>query len=240
MPASNTALILGATGQTGRYLLRELLASPDYSRVCEAGRRVTAEADLPTGASSKLEQKVINYERLDEAGLKEGKWDVVFVAMGTTLRTAGSPESFEKIDREYVVNAAKAAKSDADQRLVYVSVVMADPKASSLYLRSKGLTEQALAEVGYKDTIIFRPSMLANVTRPEGRFVESIALGVTGALSWFSPRFQIAVDKLAKSLCTAGAQGTHGLPADARATQASWGGRNFTTIDNKGAVFLAH
>ena len=78
--AAKSALIFGATGQTGRHLLRELVASPTFTRVCEAGRRVTPAEDLPAQASGKLEQKVIDFERLDEAGLKEGQWDVVFIA----------------------------------------------------------------------------------------------------------------------------------------------------------------
>jgi hypothetical protein len=27
-----------------------------------------------------VEQKVIDFERLEEAGLKEGQWDVIFIA----------------------------------------------------------------------------------------------------------------------------------------------------------------
>jgi len=53
---------------------------------------------------------------------------------------------------------------------------MANPKSMNFYPRSKGLTEQALAELGYKDTIIFRPGMLANVQRPEKRLAESVVL----------------------------------------------------------------
>ncbi|KAI9440865.1 hypothetical protein H4582DRAFT_1501353 [Lactarius indigo] len=239
MSAPKSALILGATGQTGRHLLRELIASPTFSRVCEAGRRVTPAEELPAQASGKLEQKVIDFERLDEAGLKDGNWDVVFITLGTTLKLAGSQENFTKIDKEYVVNAAKAAKVDKEQRLVYISVGAANPGSTSFYLRSKGLTEKALAELGYNDTIVFRPVVLANVERPEGRLVESIAVGVTGVLSWISPRFQIGVDKLAKSARVAGELGTSGLPSSVRTTQMNWGGRNFTSIDNKGAVFLS-
>ena len=77
--ATKSALILGATGQTGRHLLRELIGSPTFTRVCEAGRRVTPAADLPAEGREKLEQKVVDFERIDEAGLKEGQWDVVFV-----------------------------------------------------------------------------------------------------------------------------------------------------------------
>jgi oxidoreductase len=78
---TKTALILGSTGQTGRHLLRELIACPTFSRVCEAGRRVTPAEDLASlQGREKLEQKVVDFERLDEAGLEGGQWDVVFIA----------------------------------------------------------------------------------------------------------------------------------------------------------------
>jgi hypothetical protein len=57
----------------------------------------------------------------------------------------------------------------------------ANPKAPFLYPRSKGLTEQALAELGYKDTVIFRPAMLSNTQRPDARFAESALLCVRPA-----------------------------------------------------------
>jgi oxidoreductase len=95
----STALILGATGATGRHLLRELLSNDQWSKVGEYGRRVTPENDLPENRG-KLEQKTINFENLDAAGLKDGRWDVVFVTLGTTRAKAGSAEMFEKIDRE--------------------------------------------------------------------------------------------------------------------------------------------
>src|SRR5260221_9547560 len=40
-------LILGVTGQTGRYLLCELIESLTIMSVCEAGRCVTPVVDLP-------------------------------------------------------------------------------------------------------------------------------------------------------------------------------------------------
>jgi|SRR6267142_2899083 len=53
---------------------------------------------------------------------------------------------------------------------------MANPKSSILYSRTKGLTEQALAELGYKDTIIFRPGALSNTQRSDSRVAESAFL----------------------------------------------------------------
>ena len=44
----------------------------------EYGRRVTAPEAI-TGGKDKLEQKTIDFEKLGESGLKDGKWDVVFI-----------------------------------------------------------------------------------------------------------------------------------------------------------------
>jgi len=94
----------------------------------------------------------------------------------------------------YVVNVAKAAKVDNDQRLIYISVRRspfepvgfsspiiirilqapgANPKSLFFYPRSKGLTEQALVEIGYKDAIMFRPAVLSNTNRPDAQFAET-------------------------------------------------------------------
>ncbi len=86
--------------------------SKDYTRVGEYGRRVTQ--DIAEG-KEKLEQKVINFEKLEEAGLKDGKWDVVFItyvkdslnwmsfaecwpfhSLATTRSLAGSAAAFEE------------------------------------------------------------------------------------------------------------------------------------------------
>jgi hypothetical protein len=57
-------------------------------------------------------------------------------------------------------------------------VAGANPQSYPFYPRSKGLTEQELAELGYKDTIFFRPVILSNVQRPERRLAESAAMYV--------------------------------------------------------------
>ena len=41
---------------------------------------MTPAEELPARVSGKIEQKVIDFERLEEAGLNEGQWDVVFIA----------------------------------------------------------------------------------------------------------------------------------------------------------------
>lgn len=238
--SGQSALLIGATGATGKHVLRELLTSPHFTRVGEMGRRITAKEQLPRGSQGKLEQKVINFEKLEDAELQKGKWDVVFITMGTSIKAAGSPQNFERFDREFVVNAAKAARTDdANQRLIYLSANYSNPDASALYLRSKGLTEQALAALGYGDMIVFRPVFLRNAERAGFRPVEAILSPITAVLSWLSSSFTVDVRALARSIRIAGELGTPGLPSVASPTKRALGGNAFTTISNKGSVLLA-
>ena len=78
--AGLSALVLGATGATGKHLLREILSSERFSRVVEYGRSVTPLSKLPDSVKSKLEQRTVDFENLDVPMFKQGNWDVVFIA----------------------------------------------------------------------------------------------------------------------------------------------------------------
>ncbi|KAH8110714.1 hypothetical protein DFH11DRAFT_1708326 [Phellopilus nigrolimitatus] len=238
-----SALLIGATGAVGKHVLRELLASSEFVRVGEAGRRVTPLEQLGADVGAKLEQRTINFEKLEEAGLKEGRWDVVFITLGTTRAAAGSAAAFEKIDREYVVNSARAAKTDDPdhkQSLVYCSSTSANANSHLLYVKSKGLTENALAGLGYSDTIIFRPGYLANAERPSTRFGEALAGPLVKLASYVSSSLQIDVSTLAKSFTRAGHLGSARLPPVAEASESRTpDGAPFTLIGNRGAEQLA-
>ncbi|KAF6753457.1 hypothetical protein DFP72DRAFT_966756 [Ephemerocybe angulata] len=237
---SATALILGATGQTGGQLLQSLLSSSFYSRVGEYGRRTTALEKIPANLQEKLEQHTIDFEKLDTSGLNAKPWDVVFITLGTTRKNAGSAEKFVKIDREYVINAAKEAKVSDNQRLVYLSSAGANSSAPFLYPQSKGLTEEGLARLGYKDTIVFRPGFLAGTDRGETRVAESIFGTITGFLSHFSNSLEINIGTLGKALAVAGKLGSDNLPPAAGATKVTLkDGTSYTVIGNAGAIELA-
>ncbi|KDQ61911.1 hypothetical protein JAAARDRAFT_525851 [Jaapia argillacea MUCL 33604] len=236
-----SAIIFGATGATGKHVLKEVLASSHFTRVGEYGRRVTDSAQL-SGGKEKLEQKVIDFEKLGDAGIKEGKWDVVFITLGTTRAAAGSAAAFEKIDREFVINAAKAAKSDDPehkQRIIYLSSGGANASSSFLYMRSKGLTEQGLAALGFDDTIVFRPGYLKDAERPTSRPIEGVLNAVTGVFGKLFTGLAIPVSTLATSIRRAGELGSSGLPPAANATTAGLEGSRFTLIGNDGALGLA-
>jgi len=244
-PSGLSALIIGATGATGRHVLTGLLASNQFNRVVEVGRRVTPPETL-TGIAGKdkLVQKVVDFEntKVEEWKLKDENADVVFITLGTNRAAAGNQERWVKIDREIPISVANDARVEGkDQKIVYLSAGSANASSMFPYLQSKGLTEQGLAKPGYKDAIMFRPGFLKDAQREETRMVEVIFGKLSGALSLFSSGLEIPVTTLAKSMVFAGAVGTAGLPPAAEATTqpAEKDIPAYTIIGNKGAAEMA-
>jgi len=234
---SSTALLIGATGLIGKLLLPDLLTSSHFTRVGEFGRRVTTPA--PSGADSKLVQRAIDFEKLSEAGLKDESWDVVYITLGTTKAIAGSKEAFTKIDKDYVVNAAREARVPGrKQRLVYLSSAGASATSSIFYPKSKGLTEAALAELGYDEFIALRPGMFLNGDRTGTNRANEFFPKVLGYVSFLFPSADVHDITLAIKL--AGEKGTEGLPSVAAATSFSADPKYpYTIISNAGINALA-
>ncbi|THG97062.1 hypothetical protein EW026_g4872 [Hermanssonia centrifuga] len=238
--SGQSALVLGATGATGKHLLKELISSNHFTKIGEYGRRVTPQSQIP--ATNKLEQKVVDFETINRTAFQNDRWDVIFITLGTTRGNAGSAAAFEKIDREYVLNAARAAKSDDpshEQRVVYLSSGGANPSSHFLYFKSKGLTEEGLASLGY-ELIAFRPGFLAQAdrqgtSRPIAETILNPLMSMLGSV-WSGALIPVA--QLAKSMRTAGELGSSGIPANLK-THISKNGAVYTVIDNNPAVKLA-
>jgi len=165
--------------------------------------------------------------------------------LGTTRAAAGSAEAFVKIDREYVLKAAAAARTGDHQRVIYISSAGANPAAHFLYPQSKGLTEQGLARLGYKDTIVLRPAFLAQAERPENRPIESIFSYVTGIIAKISDNVEIPVTGVAAAAVKLGLLGSENISKDASPAVVDVPSRDglpsgrFTLVNNPGLLQLA-
>jgi uncharacterized protein YbjT (DUF2867 family) len=145
------ALLAGASGLVGRELLQLLLASPEYGLVHSLLRRAGAG-----GASAKLRELVVSFDDLPALPA----CDDVFVALGTTIKVAGSEAAFRRVDYDYVVAVAAAGRQAGARRLGIVSALGADAQSRVFYNRVKGEMEQAVAGLGYESVVIAQPSLL--------------------------------------------------------------------------------
>jgi uncharacterized protein YbjT (DUF2867 family) len=147
------ALVAGASGLVGGFLLEALLDAPDYARVFALTRR-------PLGREHpKLANRIVNFERMAEQ-LKGLSANDAFCAIGTTIAEAGSQEAFRNADVNAVLLFARAARTAGATRFVVVSSVGADSGSKKFYLRTKGEMEEAVADVGFVSVDILQPSLL--------------------------------------------------------------------------------
>ena len=86
--------------------------------------------------------------------------DDVFIALGTTIKIAGSQSAFRAVDFDAVVAVARAARAAGATRVGVVSAMGADAGSAVFYNRVKGEMEQAIAGLGFASVVIARPSLI--------------------------------------------------------------------------------
>lgn len=150
---SRTALLAGATGLVGRALLPMLLAGKQYRQV-----HVLLRRELPDiKANAKLKIHRVEFARLPAAFPTV---DDVYIALGTTIKVAGSEAAFRQVDLDFVLNTARAARAAGATRLAVVSALGADPASRVFYNRVKGEMQAAVTQLGYTSVVVAQPSLL--------------------------------------------------------------------------------
>uniref|UniRef100_U3E7V3 Protein HTATIP2 n=1 Tax=Callithrix jacchus TaxID=9483 RepID=U3E7V3_CALJA len=84
---NKSVFILGASGETGRVLLKEILEQALFSKVTLIGRRkLTFEEE----AYKNVNQELVDFEKLDDYASAFQGHDVGFCCLGTTRVKAGA------------------------------------------------------------------------------------------------------------------------------------------------------
>ena len=166
-----TAILIGATGMTGSFTLQLLLKDERFSKVKIFTRR-------STGISyPKLEEHVIDFDDI-------GSWkhlvtgDVLFSALGTTLKQAGGKVPQYKVDYTYQYNVAKAASEGGVPVYVLVSSVGANPDSMVFYSKMKGELERDIRKLPFQHIHILQPGPLEG-PREKERNAEKIGINIT-------------------------------------------------------------
>ncbi|MBL7930997.1 MAG: NAD(P)H-binding protein [Bacteroidia bacterium] len=191
------ALIIGASGATGKDLVQVMLNNPDYTEVIAFVRR-PAELKHP-----KLKQVITDFDRLEDVS-SEIKGDVWFSCLGTTLKAAGSKDKQWLIDYEIPMAFAHIAKRNGVPKAILLSAYGASPKSNVFYSKMKGELEEGISKMGFDQYVIFRPGLL--LRKDTDRFAEKMSAGVLkflngiGLIKRFKP---LPTELLAKKLAKA-------------------------------------
>ncbi|MFT7576148.1 MAG: hypothetical protein ACI9XZ_002534 [Alphaproteobacteria bacterium] len=203
--------VFGGSGFVGRHTVRAL-ARQGY-RVRAAVRRPDLAGHLqPMGNVGQIHAVQANVRYPDSVRAAVEGADAV-----VNLVAVASPSGRQTFDAVHIKGAAAVARATADAgvpRLIHMSALGADPKATADFARSRGLGEKAVRDA-FEDAIILRPSV---VFGPEDDFFNRFG-GMAAAFSFlpligggktrFQPVFVGDVAESIRNACAgAGAPGT--------------------------------
>ena len=148
--ASRIVIVAGATGMVGKEILEGLLADQTVAAVHSLGRRA------PAIQHPKLTAHVVDLAALPSLP----RADEVYLAVGTTIKIAGSQAAFRAVDHDANLAVATAALAAGVRRAGLVSAMGANSSSGIFYSRVKGELEDALSRTPFEGVVIARPSML--------------------------------------------------------------------------------
>lgn len=188
------ALVIGATGATGKDLVNQLLQDKDFEEVTIFVRK---PVDIQ---NEKLKVHVVNFENPEEWKSKV-KGDVAFSCLGTTLKAAGSKEAQRKVDFDYQYEFAKAAKENNVDDYILVSAYGASPKSKIFYSKMKGELEEAVKKLHFEKITIFKPGMLERKDSDRtGEVLGSRIIKFANKLGLLESQKPLPTDVLAKAM----------------------------------------
>jgi len=204
-------LLAGASGLVGGRILQALLADRTVAKVHALGRRA-----LPV-SHPKLQAHVVDFGNLPVLPPA----DEVYLALGTTIKVAGSQEAFRAVDLSANLATARAAYAAGARRAGLVSAVGANSQSSVFYNRVKGELEDALKALGLTALVIAQPSLLLDYReglQQPPRIGERIAIPIAKLLAPLLPgayrpvRAEAVAQALVKTVPTA--EGVLVLPSN--------------------------
>ena len=189
------ALVIGATGATGRELVNKLLIDDEFSQVSIFVRTA------PTIKHKKLKIHKIDFKDLEKYKDKI-KGDILFSALGTTKKDAGGKDQQYEIDYTYQYKFAKIAAENGVGQFSLVSSVGANAKSFFFYPKIKGALEEAVKKLDFKKIDIFQPPML--IRQPElmreGEKSGIKILNTLNKIGILKSQKPLAVESLAKKM----------------------------------------
>ena len=151
MHMHNKSIVLGSTGLIGKHLL-SYLGEKDLSVIAISRRPID---DIPKNVSP----MIIDFDEfLDQGHLPDCKH--IYICLGTTIKKAGSQESFKKVDLDYCLGFAKKARESGATTISLVTSVGANADSKNFYLKTKGKLENEIKAMGFDSVNIFQPGLL--------------------------------------------------------------------------------
>ena len=162
-PPSLSIVVLGATGAVGGYAARALAATPAVAKLSLLGRRAVEGV-----AGSAVAQHVVDvFAPASYAPLLPGH-DIAVCTLGIGEPSKSSKAELVRVDRDAVLDFARACKDAGVRHFELLSAVGANSASASFYLRTKGELEDGLKALNFQRLSLFQPSAILTPTNRYG------------------------------------------------------------------------
>ena len=160
MSTALKAFVIGATGQCGKAITKELARASAFTGVTLFTRR---QLELPPSDQEydygKIDQKIVNFDRLSEDHASDFiGYDVGFGCLGLSVMVASEAEVM-KVEHDYTLAAAELAKAGGCKHFAVITGG-ADKDSCITTFRIKGIIEHDLQQLGFQRLTIVRPGGL--------------------------------------------------------------------------------
>ncbi|HXA76541.1 MAG TPA: hypothetical protein VNV41_05360 [Candidatus Acidoferrales bacterium] len=159
-------ILFGATGMVGQGVLRECLLDPEVERVLAIGRSGTGQQH------EKLHEVTNNDVSVLSATEDElANYDACFFCLGASA-VGMNEQAYRQLTYDLTMSvAATLANVNPAMTFIYVSGAGTDSteRGRVMWARVKGKTENALLQMRFKATYIFRPAYIQPIHGIRGK-----------------------------------------------------------------------
>ncbi|KAK5129744.1 hypothetical protein LTR08_002920 [Meristemomyces frigidus] len=176
-----TFALVGSTGLVGSHVLTTLSNSSSVGTIHAFSRKELL-------SNPKVKPIVSSESALWPAQFPTGI-EVFISALGTTRARAGGFDHQRKIDYDFNLDLAKAAKAAGTKSYVLISTQGADSSSRFGYPQMKGQLEDAVKALNFDHTVLVRPGLLVG-ERTESATAEYVLRRLAGLMGSLSNRLK--------------------------------------------------
>jgi uncharacterized protein YbjT (DUF2867 family) len=140
---------------------------------------------------------------------------IFFSGLATTRAAAGGFDNQYKIDHDFNVEMARAAKEAGSKVYVLISASNASPNSKFGYPKMKGQTEEDIEALGFDHTVFIRTGMISGYRQENLSLLEGVLRNIANGLGTISSHYlkdawAQDADVIAKAAVSAGLKALNG------------------------------
>eukprot|EP01130_Rhizamoeba_saxonica_P005926 TRINITY_DN234_c0_g1_i1.p1 TRINITY_DN234_c0_g1~~TRINITY_DN234_c0_g1_i1.p1 ORF type:complete len:263 (-),score=52.77 TRINITY_DN234_c0_g1_i1:40-828(-) len=200
-----SAIVVGATGETGRILVRYLVQNERYNKVTMINR-TPKTADFFRLNEALFDQKTQQIELPDFDNMRDlddalfENHQAAFSALGTTTNLSDK-EQYRKIEF-YAYDFAEKCREVDVPRFYNITTTGSNSSSWTAYTKLKGQVEDAISALNFATYSPMRPSLILGIQRSTRVFWESPIAKFVSFLNPILPKYmqELHLTRIAQSM----------------------------------------